>query len=45
MKIISSAVVRFAGIALAIALVPALAQSAHVLVPADWTVAFTPPLP
>lgn len=38
MKIISSAVVRFAGIALAIAIVPALAQSAHVLVPADKVV-------
>ena len=38
MKIISSAVVRFAGLALAIAIVPALAQSAHVLVPADKVV-------
>jgi hypothetical protein len=35
MKIISSANVRFACLALAAAIAPALAQSAHVLVPAD----------
>ena len=35
MKIISSASVRFACLALAVAIAPALAQSAHVLVPAD----------
>ena len=35
MKIISSANVRFACLALAVAIAPALAQSAHVLVPAD----------
>jgi Domain of unknown function (DUF4437) len=35
MKIISSAHVRFASLALAVTIAPALAQSTHVLVPAD----------
>src|SRR4029453_12815203 len=48
MKIISFASVRFAGLALAVAIAPALAQSSHVLVPAakvQWGPAppFLPP--